>query len=108
MTKADVAQQLPAFDELVQLAKMNPEAFTVLKKDICEEVILSASSKMQDRLWALQSHIDRVIDSCKNPDHTNVRLMKELTNQVVRFQDTLNGGSDQEQMASAEIIPFPR
>lgn len=107
MDNAGNDQVLPPFEELVALAQANPAAFSLLKKDICEEVILSASSKMQDRLWALQSHIDLVIDNCKNPEHINARLMGELTSQVVRFQETLNGGY-QQPANSAQIIPFPR
>lgn len=98
---------LPSFEELVELAQANPEAFSILKKDICEEAIMSASSNMQDRLWALQSHIDRVIGNCKNPNHINARLMKELANQVIRFQETLNGDYSQPPTNSAQIIPFP-
>ncbi|NGZ12473.1 DUF3135 domain-containing protein [Vibrio aestuarianus] len=98
-------QALPSFDELVELAQHNPEAFTQLKKDICEELILSASFNMQDRLWAQQSHIDLVVSQCKNPIHTNVTLMRELSQQMIKFQNALDGESEKEKV-SAEIVPF--
>lgn len=108
MSNAAHVQPLPPFDELVELAQANPEAFTMLKQEICEETILASSEKMQDRLWALQSHIDRVIETSSNPHHLNVRLMKELTKQVIRFQDSLEGNINEETLPSATILQFPR
>ncbi|ENM5744650.1 DUF3135 domain-containing protein [Vibrio mimicus] len=97
-------QALPPFDELVELAKHNPEAFTQFKKEMCEEMILSASESMQQRLWAQQSHIDRVVGQCKNPVHTNVILMRELSQQMVRFRNALDG--DLQQDSVAEVVQF--
>ncbi|EEZ01057.1 DUF3135 domain-containing protein [Vibrio mimicus] len=97
-------QELPPFDELVALAKHNPEAFTQFKKEMCEEMILSASLGMQQRLWAQQSHIDRVVSRGKNPVHTNVILMRELSQQMVKFRDALSGDIHQEQ--DAQVLPF--
>jgi hypothetical protein len=108
MTYAADIQPLPPFEELVELAQHNPQAFTILKKEICEEAICAASDKMQERLWALQSHIDRVIETSKNPNHINVRLMQELTKQVIRFQDSLDSNAVATTLPSATIIPFPR
>lgn len=98
-------QALPSFDELVELAKHNPDAFTQLKKDICEEMILTSSNNMQDRLWAQQSHIDLVVSQCKNPVHANVMLMRELCEQMMKFRNALDGESARTQ-PSATIIPF--
>ncbi|WP_434997399.1 DUF3135 domain-containing protein [Vibrio scophthalmi] len=86
------AQKLPSFDELVKLAQEDEAAFEQLKRDKCEEMIQSASQDMQPRLWAQQSHIDRVVGHCKNPNHVNVVLMQELMKQVQKFQQTLQGG----------------
>ncbi|MGC9460060.1 DUF3135 domain-containing protein [Vibrio genomosp. F10] len=105
MNASHLNQTLPPFDELVDLAKHNPDAFVQFKKEMCEEMILSASSEMQDRLWAQQSHIDRVVDRCKNPTHANVLLMKELSQQMHRFQDVLDGNVPKQEN-SAQIIPF--
>ncbi|MGF1721697.1 DUF3135 domain-containing protein [Vibrio kyushuensis] len=105
MNASPLNQTLPPFDELVDLAKHHPDAFVQFKKDMCEEMILSASTEMQDRLWAQQSHIDRVVDRCKNPIQANVILMKELSQQVYRFQSVLEGDGRVAQ-SSADIIPF--
>jgi len=106
MSSPLVTQALPSFDELVELAQQNPEAFRQFKQDMCEELILSASDEMQDRLWAQQSHIDRVVSTCKNPNQANVLLMRELVSQMVKFQDVLEQDSNQTEKESAEIIPF--
>lgn len=97
-------QELPPFDELVALAKHHPEAFALLKKEMCEEMILSASLNMQQRLWAQQSHIDRVVSRGKNPLHTNVILMRELSQQIVKFRNALEGDFQPEQ--AAQVVPF--
>jgi len=99
-------QELPSFDELVTLARKNPEAFSQLKRDMCEEMISSASSNMQQRLRAQQSHIDRIVSQCKNPNHINVTLMREMTRQMEKFRYALEGDVNPQQQA--EIIPFSR
>ncbi len=87
-------ESLPSFDELMDLAKENPLAFDVLKQDICEEAIMASSDVMRDRLWAEQSHIDRLVDSCKNPLHSNMKLMEELASQMHKFQYALINQED--------------
>ncbi|MGD8111385.1 DUF3135 domain-containing protein [Vibrio sp. TRT 17S01] len=106
MSVTPLTQTLPSFDELMELAEHNPAAFEQFKKDMCEEMILSASKEMQDRLWAQQSHIDRVVSHCKNPNHTNIVLMQELSAQIGRFRCALDGDVLQEECEAADIIPF--
>ncbi|EEX30722.1 MULTISPECIES: DUF3135 domain-containing protein [Vibrio] len=91
MSATLINQTLPTFDELMALAQDNPEAFNRFKKEMCEEMIQSASKDMRDRLWAQQSHIDRVVGHCKNPNHTNVVLMRELVSQMGKFHEALEG-----------------
>lgn len=49
------------------MAERDPEAFEQFRHDMAKEMIEGASEQMQPRLWALQSHIDRVIHNCKIP-----------------------------------------
>lgn len=106
MDTSPLFQQLPPFDELVELAQKNPDAFVALKKEICEEMISAASEPMQARLWAQQSHIDLVVSRCKNPNHTNVVLMRELVTQMTKFQQALDTDTLLEPQQKAEVIPF--
>ncbi|MGR5236852.1 DUF3135 domain-containing protein [Vibrio alfacsensis] len=85
------AQILPSFDEMVKMAEQDPDAFEQFRHNMAKEMIENASEEMQPRLWAQQSHIDRVIHNCKNPHHTNVVLMNELQKQVVKFREVLQG-----------------
>lgn len=98
--------KLPPFDELVELAQRDPNAFNQLKRDMCEQMICSASHIMQDRLRAQQSHIDLVVSRCKNPHQTNVVLMRELRCQVCKFQEALQGNDSNPEPPQATIIAF--
>ena len=104
MSATLINQTLPTFDELMALAQDNPEAFNRFKKEMCEEMIQSASEEMQDSLWAQQSHNDRVIDHCKNPNHANVVLMRELVSQMSKFHDALEGEVSDKNSQSVELI----
>jgi len=106
MQSVPITQTLPSFDDLVELAKNDPEAFDSLKHNLCEEMILSASQEMQGRLRAQQSHIDLVISHCKNPNHVNVELMRELAVQINKFQEALDGSADESPANNADIIPI--
>lgn len=102
-----INQTLPSFDELMALAESDPAAFDEFKQEMCEEMIQSASAPMQERLWAQQSHIDRVLSQCKNPNHANVALMRELVSQMVKFKDALDSDvSEFDNKPKAEVIPF--
>ena len=102
MEQALYDQTLPPFDELVEMAENNPEGFNAFKRETCEQFITYASEEMQPRLRAQQSHIDRVIRRCKNPHHTNVVLARELSLQVHKMQNILEG--DIETRPEADII----
>ncbi|MDV6253355.1 DUF3135 domain-containing protein [Vibrio sp. EA2] len=84
-------QPLPSFDELMKMAQDDPEAFEQFRQDKAREMIEGASTDMQPRLRAQQSHIDRVINNCKNPNHVNVVLMNELQKQLMKFREVLQG-----------------
>lgn len=100
----NMVQEIPSFDELMILAQDNPEAFRLLKQELCNELIETASDVMQDRLRAQQNHIDRIISRCKNPHHANVKLMQELSVQMLKFREALEG--DNQPVSCAQIIPF--
>lgn len=105
MNSSDFPPTIPSFDELVSLAQQDSHAFVQLKQSLCNALIDSSSSTMQDRLRAQQSHIDRILSQCKNPNHANVVLMRELSLQMVKFREVLEGGEIDDK-PSAEIIPF--
>lgn len=59
--------KLPEFDELVQMAKNNPEQFEELRETLIEDVISSARSSSQRRLRGLQFQIDVARKKAKTP-----------------------------------------
>ncbi|MGP8307217.1 DUF3135 domain-containing protein [Vibrio sp. YIC-376] len=97
-------QALPPFDELVRMAESDPEAFEQFRQDMVREMIEGASESMQPRLWAQQSHIDRVINNCKNPHHINVVLMNELQKQIIKFRAALQG--EQQPEKTHNVVQF--
>lgn len=101
-------QVLPPFEELVELAHHNPEAFSMLKHDICEEMILSADPEIQTRLWEQQLHIDHVLNSCQSStppmlEHLDILPMDSRRNAPKNY-----GSMKNKKRQTAEIIPFPR
>lgn len=98
------SQVLPPFDDLVEMARNDPQGFTRFKQSMCQELIQSASDTMQQRLQAQQSHIDLLLSQCKNPDHVNVTLMRELSIQMAKFRSALDGELDDHH--EAQVIPF--
>ncbi|MDD1782085.1 DUF3135 domain-containing protein [Enterovibrio sp. ZSDZ35] len=84
---------LPSFDELKALAEKDPQALETLRIEMSEEIIQSASESMQPKLRAQMSHINRVIETGKNPNHVNALLMKELMRQFDRFATAINDPS---------------
>ncbi|WP_428774771.1 DUF3135 domain-containing protein [Vibrio sp.] len=99
-------QTLPSFDELVALAKTDPEQLTRMRQSMCAELIQSASPEMQQRLRAQQSHIELIISRGKNPNQVNVMLMRELYRQLFKFQQSLNGNFTELYNSEAAVLPF--
>ncbi len=97
---------LPSFDELVKMAQADPEAFEDYRKQCCEEFICSCSESMQNRLRAQQSHINRLIDNCSNPNHVNVVLSQELGKQVEKFKQALSGELATQRKDSGNVVSF--
>ncbi|NOI67478.1 DUF3135 domain-containing protein [Vibrio sp. 99-8-1] len=90
----DSKTKLPSFDELVNLARENPDRFDQLKQSLCDDLIASSHTDNQPRLRAQQSHIDRLISKGKNANHVNVLLYKELMKQLGRFKQSLLSSSE--------------
>lgn len=84
---------LPSFDELKALAESNPHALEALRIEMSEEIIENAGENIRPQLRAQFSHINRMIDSGKNPNHVNAMLMRALMRQFDRFSTAINNPS---------------
>lgn len=84
---------MPSFNELKELAERAPHELEALRIEMSETFIASASKRMQPTLRAQLSHINRVIETGKNPNQVNMLLMKELLKKFDRFSIALNNPS---------------
>ncbi|MFL1801254.1 DUF3135 domain-containing protein [Plesiomonas shigelloides] len=107
VTSASPNLPLPSFDELVRLAKEDPQALEKLRHAHAEALINAASPRSQPHLRALQGHIDRCISTGKNPLHTCVLLNRLLMRQLGTLQQVLNRPGEFMRQ-QAQILPFGR
>ncbi|MGF1763535.1 DUF3135 domain-containing protein [Aliivibrio kagoshimensis] len=96
--------ELPSFDTLLVMVEESPESLETLRREMSQTIIDNAPGELQPRLQAQMSHIERVIGLGKNPNHTNVLLMKELNKQFSKFSTAVS--EPIKKTDSAEILPF--
>ncbi|MDP5255798.1 MULTISPECIES: DUF3135 domain-containing protein [unclassified Vibrio] len=98
---------LPSFDELMVMAQQDPVGFDRFRQRACLRCILASSLPMRERLIAQQNHINRLIQHCKNPVHTNMVLMQELQKQVAKLKKSLEvSPAASTEQPSADVIDF--
>lgn len=112
---------LPKFDELVALAKENPEALERLRQQHVEELINNAPEAYQQRLRGIQFqidahrniHKDSPLGSCMKISqmmHESFAELRGWLNQISDLNDPLRyTGSEIEQTPekAADILAFP-
>lgn len=100
------------FEQWMRLASQDPEGFELMRLDMIEELISSASSHCQKRLRGLQWRIDQVRGLSANPMAACIALsgmMWETFAGEDGLVQTLNRGCDGEVNAPQEsvVIAFP-
>ncbi|MBL4794320.1 MAG: DUF3135 domain-containing protein [Pseudomonadales bacterium] len=81
---------LPEFDELVRLAKTDPEALESLRADMCEKLILEAPADIRRRLRGLQFKIDMERERTKTPMAACIKISEMMHDSFGRLRDALN------------------
>lgn len=121
----ELRNEFPSFDELLELAKTNPEALEVYRQKQIEKVISEAPEENQHRLRGLQFQIDaqRKIHSdspmgatiaISKMMHESFAGLREHLNHITGLQDPLaNAQPQQEETApksqeTATIVPFKK
>lgn len=66
--------QLPAFEELIELADKDPEAFECFRQQACQAFIETTPSTHQHRLRAVQNRVEMALDRAKTPMARLLRL----------------------------------
>ena len=101
-----------AFEDWLELARNNPEAFEAQRRQAVEEAINRAPEHIQQRLRSLQWRIDRTRDLATTPMNSvmaisnmmwdNYRYLNGLLHQLA------NPGKTPPPRAGATILPFRR
>ena len=103
--------ELPCFDELAALAKLDPDALEILRVSLCNQIIDSAHEKNKKRLKGLQFKINTIRAYSKSNIALCVKLaammndsLNELNLALTQPQERLQAYTSH----TAQIIPFPR
>lgn len=105
--------QWPTTDELIKLAKQDPEALEALRLREINALIDSAPAQMQRRLRGLQFQIDAKRKLSKTPMAACMAISKMMFDSVYELNDALNGSQDSHTQTRdaanpADILSFPR
>ncbi|MGS2716713.1 DUF3135 domain-containing protein [Eionea flava] len=112
---------LPHFDELVTLAKQDPEALENIRQQHVEKLINNAPEEFQQRLRGLQFQIDShrqlhassPMGSCMKISqmmHESFAELRGWLNQMSGFNDplrSLNEDAAPQQHKMADVLAFP-
>ena len=66
------------FDSWATLAKTNPQAFEIKRKNTIEQAILQASPHRQPRLRCLQWQLDQIRNTSRTPLAASIRMQRML------------------------------
>lgn len=81
----------PSFDELVQIAKENPEQLEILRQHKINEIIDAAPENQRRRLRGLQFQVDCYRRIHKNPLASCISISKLMRDSLLELNDVLHG-----------------
>lgn len=81
----------PSFDELVRIAKENPEQLETLRQRKINEIIDAAPESQRRRLRGLQFQVDCYRRIHKNPLASCISISKMMRASLLELNDVLNG-----------------
>lgn len=82
---------LPSFDEMVKMAKENPEELEKIRKNEIDKIINNAPVENQDGLRGLQNQLDLIRRSSKNKTVVAEKMFSEMMVSLNKLNDKLNG-----------------
>ena len=97
---------MPSFDEMVRLAKHDPETLENIRLQLIEDTIAEAPESCHRRLRGLQFQIDMERRKAKNPMSACIRISKMMHDSLYTMRQTLNaavGEPTDEEMLSAPL-----
>lgn len=87
---SEVKQELPSFEQLVELAESDPDGLEHLRHALVEDFIQHAPANQRRRLKGLQFVIDMERRRAKNPVQSCIRMSQLMHDRVSILRDTLN------------------
>ncbi len=108
--------EMPSFDEMVRLAKTDPEALERIRLQLIEDTIAEAPEACHRRLRGLQFQIDMERRRAGNPMGACVRISKMMHDSLYTLRQTLNSAIGEpvdaaletfEPAKPATIVAFP-
>lgn len=88
------ASLLPNFDELVELAKQDPQALEALRQQACEQLIASANPEDQRKLKGLQFKIEMERRRTRSHSATCLRLSEMMSHSFTQLKTLLSQTQD--------------
>ena len=107
---------MPSFDEMVRLAKNDPETLERIRLKLIEETIAEAPENCHRRLRGLQFQIDMERRRASNPMSACVKISKMMHDSLYTMRQTLNAAVGQttddvimplETPLQAQVLAFP-
>ena len=105
------AIELPDFDDLVVLARLNPDALEALRIRLCNQVIDSSQERNQKRLKGLLFKVNAIRAQSKSNIGLCVKLAKLMNDSLHELNLALTNPQELLQTCApytAQIIPFPK
>jgi Protein of unknown function (DUF3135) len=103
----------PSIDQIIELARTNPEKLESIRKQEIETLINNAPSHMQRRLRGLQFQIDCKRQTHPNPMGACLAISAMMLDSLHRMNNLLHGKdveiiqTKSEERPSKTVIPFP-
>jgi len=98
----------PTVDELIRLAKEDPEKLDEIHKEMVNEIIeRQTDENMKIRLIALQSRIDRIQKKSNNHLQASLKMINLMNDKVNELNYVFKNGHLPKKINSAIILKFP-
>ena len=103
-------EEWPEFNQLLEIAKKDPEALEKYRRENIEKIIASAPVETQRRLRGLQFQIDCKRRIHRTPLASCIEISSMMMDSLSKLNHALNGTAHaptQKTKFSGSVVPFP-
>lgn len=107
LASTSIRNHMPSFDEMAMLAKTDPEAFEMMRTELCEQAIARAPLHMRKRLQGLQFKIDMERKRSGSSMGACIRISQLMNESLLKLNAALSNPRaylEQYYSQSAEVI----